>query len=473
MDKITSFFKKATGWVASIYQAIKDGNVPKKTSGPDAGKPAIMIFDPENGDVAQQMRDFYVGYNSTEVNEAKIPLEYTGEDQSVRNVSADDLKNDIIKLYRSKDRGGRAKPIFIYGAPGIGKTEIVGQAANELGVKLIPLDLQFMSPEDFLGIPSKHDIRQMKVEDGVLVDPGAGFTRANPPRVLPPDNLQNGKGGIIFMDEMNRANKVVLNSIMQFVQQGRIGEYQLPDKWIIVAAGNRPEEAEGVADFDFALADRFIIKNYVPTVERWSDWASKNVKIFPELVTFLMHNNDLFHELDVDKKVLNYPSPRSWTDSALQVYDEVQDENVNSWRDLPDSVITNIFYDNVGPFASGKISEYLKILKKISVEDMERIKNDPDNSPMIESASKEKSILYGLSSMVFSSISNYSTKELYNVIKYFSRYDQLEMLSWIYKSILVKFPEFKFSGTAATTEEDKMKLEAAKMVISGARNKGL
>jgi hypothetical protein len=104
---------------------------------------------------------------------------------------------------------------------------------------------------------------------------------------------------------------------------------------------------------------------------------------------------------------------------------------------------------------------------------MERIKNDPDNSPMIESASKEKSILYGLSSMVFSSISNYSTKELYNVIKYFSRYDQLEMLSWIYKSILVKFPEFKFSGTAATTEEDKMKLEAAKMVISGARNKGL
>jgi MoxR-like ATPase len=59
---------------------------------------------------------------------------------------------------------------------------------------------------------------------------------------------------------MNRANKAVLNFIMQFVQKGKVSEYQLPDKWVIVAAGNRPEEAEGVADFDFALAGRFTIK---------------------------------------------------------------------------------------------------------------------------------------------------------------------------------------------------------------------
>ena len=102
IDKITSFFKKATGWVASIYQAIKDGNVPKITSGPDAGKPAVMVFDPENGSIVDQMKDFYISSNSTVVNEAKIPLEYTGEDQSVRNISADDLKNDVVKLYRSK-----------------------------------------------------------------------------------------------------------------------------------------------------------------------------------------------------------------------------------------------------------------------------------------------------------------------------------------------------------------------------------
>ena len=95
--------------------------------------------------------------------------------------------------------------------------------------------------------------------------------------------------------------------------------------------------------------------------KHFEEWARKNGKIFPELVTFLMHNKDLFHQLDVEKEVKNFPSPRSWSDSALQIYDEVQDERVNSWRDLPDSTISNIFYDNVGPFAAGKISDYLNI----------------------------------------------------------------------------------------------------------------
>lgn len=473
MDKITSFFKRATGWVASIYQAIKDGNVPKKTSGPDAGKPAIMVFDPENGDVAQQMRDFYVAYNSTTVNEAKIPLEYTGEDQSVRNISADDLKNDVIKLYRSKFRGGRAKPIFIYGAPGIGKTEIVGQAANELGVKVIPLDLQFMNPEDFLGIPSRHDVRPVQVEDGKLVDPGYGFTRSNPPRLLPPDNGKDGKGGIIFMDEMNRANKITLNSIMQFVQQGRIGEYQLPDKWIIVAAGNRPEEAEGVADFDFALADRFTIKNYVPTVERWVSWAEKNERILPELVTFLTFNKELFHHLDTEKKVLNYPTPRSWTDAAKILYDEIVDVGAKSWRDLPMDDISNIFYDQVGPEAAKRFVEYLYVLKKISDSEIDQIINDPENARIIEEGLKQKSILYGLMEMVLKRIDTYSTQKLYNIMVYFNRYNQIDPLSWLYKTTLTRYPEFKFGGTSASGPEDEMKLNAAKLVTNQAKGRGL
>ena len=58
-------------------------------------------------------------------------------------------------------------------------------------------------------------------------------------------------------------------------------------------------------------------------------------------------------------------------------------------------------------------------------------------------------------------------------MKYFTRYNELEVLSWLYKSIIEKYPQFKFSGSAATGEEDNMKLEAAKMVVSGARNKGL
>jgi len=473
MSMVSSFFKRATGWVASIYQAIKDGLVPKITSGPDQGKPAAMIFLPENGDIVEQMKKFYVSSNSTTINEAKIPLEYTGEDQSVRNISADDLMKDVVKLYRSKMRGGRAKPIFIYGAPGIGKTEIVGQAGNELGVPVIKLDLQFMNPEDFLGIPSRHDIKMPKVEGGVLVDPGSGFTRSNPPRLLPPDNGEEGKGGIIFMDEMNRANKVTLNSIMQFVQQGRIGEYQLPDKWVLVAAGNRPEEAEGVADFDFALADRFTIKNYVPTVERWTSWAEKNEKILPELVTFLTFNKEYFHHLDTEKKVLNYPTPRSWTDAALILNDEVIDSGAKSWRDIPMEDIRGIFFDQVGPDAASKFIEFLTAVAELTDYDIQTILNDPDNAKMVEKGRTKKDILYGLMETVLKNIESYDPKKCYNIMYYFNKYSQLDPLSWLYKAVLSKFPEFKFGGGAAQAPEDKLKLEAAKMVTGQAKDKGL
>jgi hypothetical protein len=473
MSKISSFFKNAKGWIASIYQAIKDGLVPKITSGPDEGKPAMMIFDPKNGSIVDQMKSFYVSSNSTEINEAKIPLEYTGEDQSVRNISADDLKKDVIKIYRSKLRGGRAKPIFIYGAPGIGKTEIVGQAGDELEVPVIKMDLQFMNPEDFLGIPSRHDIKQPKIESGVLVDPGSGFTRSNPPRLLPPDNGPEGKGGIIFMDEMNRANKVTLNSIMQFVQQGRIGEYQLPDKWVIVAAGNRPEEAEGVADFDFALADRFTIKNYVPTVERWATWAEKNEKILPELVTFLTFNKEWFHHLDTEKKVLNYPTPRSWTDAALILNDEIIDSGVKSWRDISIDDVYNIFFDQVGPDAASKFTDYLSVVKRVTDFDIQTIINDPDNAKIIEEGLKRKDVVYGLMEQVLKKLESYDAQKCYNVMSYFNRYSQIEALGWLYKAIIYKFPEFKFGGGAAQTPEDKLKYDAALFVTNQAKQKGL
>lgn len=469
LDFISGFMKKARGWAESLYQSIKNGLVPKITEGPDKGKPAVMLFIPENGSIVSQVKSFYTPEPS---NEAKIPLEYTGEDQSVRNIFADDLKNDILKLYRSKLRGGRAKPIFVYGAPGIGKTEIVAQAADELGVALIKMDLQFMNPEDFLGIPSKHDIRPVKIERDVLVDPGAGFTRTNPPRVLPPDNLESGTGGIIFMDEMNRANKAVLNSIMQFVQQGRVGEYQLPDKWVIVAAGNRPEEAEGVADFDFALADRFTIKNYVPTVERWTAWVEKNEKILPELVTFITFNKELFHHLDTDKKVLNYPTPRSWTDAALILHDEIEDSGKNSWRDIPRDTILGIFFDQVGPQAAGKFVAYLDILRKISEEEMEQIIENPSAAPMIEEANRQKSVLYGLMEMVSRKIEGYDAQKLYNVMEYFNNYNQIEPLSWLYKGIISKYPDFKFKGTSSSPE-DELKHKAALFITTQSKNKGL
>ncbi len=470
LSTIKDYAKRFFGWTGKFLKSIVDGLIAPIPYGPKKGLPTIMLFLPENGSIYKQMTEFERGVNP--IKEAKIPLEYTGEDQSVRNISADQLKQDVIRLYKSKERGGRAKPIFIYGAPGIGKTEIVGQAADELGVPVMKLDLQFMNPEDFLGIPSRHDVEPVQVEDGKLISAGKGFTRSNPPILLPTDNGPGDRGGIIFMDEMNRANKAVLNSIMQFVQKGEIGPYKLPDRWVIVAAGNRPEEAEGVADFDFALADRFTIKNYVPTIEGYASWADRNEKILPELVTFLTFNSDYFHNLDADKKSLNYPTPRSWTDGALILHDEIQYKGVDSWRDISRQDILDIFYDQVGPEAAGKFVAYLDILRKVTDSDMEDMINSPMSARMVPEAQSTKSVLYGLIEMVMKRVKSYDTQKFYNVMEYFNRYNELEPLSWLYKDILSKYPQFKFGGSSSTPE-DELKHKAALMITKGAKDKGL
>lgn len=473
---IGDYIKRATGWAKDFFNAIKAGIIPKYPEGPRKGLPVAMYFDRKNGSVYDQYMKWAKGelqLESEDVEEAAIPLEYPEAEAGVRDVSADELMNDILKLYRSKSRDGRGKPIFIYGAPGIGKTEIVSQAADTLGVDILFLDLQYMNPEDLLGIPSTHEIEPVKARDGVVLSTGRGFTRSNPPRLLPTDNGEHGKGGILFMDEMNRSNSVVLASIMQFVQKGRIQDYQLPDKWIIIAAGNRPGEGENITDPDFALADRFTVVNYVPTVERWADWAKKNSKILPELVSFLMFKKDLFHHMDADVKALNFPTPRSWSDGALILHDELIDSGVESWRDLPISTIRNIFYDQVGPTAAGAFAEYLDVLKAISEDDIRRISEDPDGAPLQERAKKNPSVLYGLMDMAIGYRVDDEVQTAYNIVKYFDRYNNLEILTALVMKIKNTYRPDIRNSSVGTPEEQELKQLILELIEKGADAKGI
>lgn len=476
--KIGDYIKKFTGWVKDFFKAIKDGRIPTYPDGPQKGLPCAMYFSQENGSVYEQYRGWKTGklqlqLESEDLDEAYRSTSWTGEPGAVRDVYADELMNMLLKLYRSKDREGRGKPIFIFGAPGIGKTEIVTQAVDKLKVDMLCLDLQYMNPEDLLGIPSTHEIEAPVIKNGVVVSTGKGFTRSNPPRLLPTDNGPSGKGGILFMDEFNRANSVVQTSIMQFVQKGRIQDYQLPDKWIIVAAGNRPGEGENIQEPDSAMADRFTIVNYVPTVERWAEWAKENSQILPELVSFLTFKPDLFHAMDVDKVPLNFPTPRSWADGALILHDEIIDEGVESWRDLDMTVIKNIFYDQVGPTAAGAFAEYLKVLKSISEEELKMISTDPDRAPLQDRAKKDPSVLYGLMDMAIGYRNDDSVQTSYNIIYYFSRYNQLEVLAALASKIKATYdPDIK-DTMKGTPDEIELRTKIGEILLKAAADKGL
>lgn len=474
-SKLIRGFDKLKDWASDLYNSIKSKVFKIIPRGLKRGVSVVGYFDPSRGSVFDQVNDFYKGtdfaksnnlldlgnkFKEQNMSEGAIPLEYTGADKTVRNINAPELKQMVEKLYRAKVRGGRAKPIFIYGAPGIGKTQIVAQAADTLGIPLLALDLQFMAPEDFLGIPEVITSRKPKYdEDGKLVDVGSGVTRSNPPTILPRDNGKNDKGGIIFMDEMNRASKIVLDSVMQFVQMGRLGEYNLPSKWIIVAAGNRPEEAT-VAEFDFALADRFRIVNFVPIVEDWARWARTTKTVPPVVIGFIEKNQELFHLLDPEKGTLKFPTPRSWTDAAAALMDELADEGKTSWRDLPIERIYNIFADELGPEAAAQFKEYLNVISEFSEKDIQDMVENPERAKGIDmKKTNATSIVYGITEMAIAKAIEINQgeeppmKHLYHILLYLSENVGKEQLSWAYKQLGDRFEKVKFDPAKASSAE--------------------
>jgi hypothetical protein len=298
---------------------------------------------------------------------------------------------------------------------------------------------------------------------------------------LPVDNGPEGKGGFIFMDEMNRANKRVLNSMMQFVQMGRIGDYKLPDKWVVVAAGNRTADVTGagnVEEFDYALANRFTIVNFVPSVEDWSSWAKSTGKFPSELLTFLEQNPDFFHYLDNEENYIAFPTPRSWTDAALILADRVEDKGSDNWRSIPTDKIYNIFADQIGPVAAGKFKAYLDVMKRFNDQDIKNIYMDPERGPSIKSLGSD--VAYGLYELALKEASKSgkpSMEAVHNIVKFFSLQEQLEILTWVYSRLKDEHPDLVTVTQEVidnpSTPENAMKIKMAQMVQGGIKAKGL
>jgi len=420
--------------------------------------------------------------------------------QFIRDVDRSELIQKIKALYKTTimwkgDRKEANKPIFIYGAPGIGKTQIVQQAAKELGVKLLNMDLQFMSPEDFIGIPKVVPLTQERIEkkkdswQGLSPDQkigkvepgewsqmtevdffqkgkGQGVTRGNPPLILPKTNMENGKGGILFMDEGNRARPRVLNALMQFVQQGRLGDYNLPSCWVIVAAGNRPSEAN-VATFDYALADRFDIVNYDPKPEDWVNWAkgqalSDETKWPIEIISYLQKNKDKLHVMDKDLMDQSdgmgakFRTHRSWTAALNTIQNAVKAQGKDSWKDLDFEKVMKIIQLKVGLDAMSEIRSYLNTLKQFNEAELRQIFTDPENAKMLPKEIRDETgkidrsyslltTLYGLFGIVVKELVDEKgdsppVKDLYNLVSYFVRYGQHEMMTSLYQRMKQQFP---------------------------------
>ncbi|MFM1935173.1 MAG: hypothetical protein RI990_132 [Planctomycetota bacterium] len=184
--------------------------------------------------------------------------------------------------------------LMIWGAPGIGKSSIVSQAADAAGLEFIDVRLSQLAPTDLRGLPVPQH-----AADGTV-----GISRWYPPEFLP----RSGRG-VLFLDELNMAAPSMQGVAQQLILDRRVGNYVLPEGWFVWAAGNRKEDRASVFDMPAPLANRFVHLEIVADYESFKQHAIER-GISEQVLSFLAFRPDLLHRMDAARPA--WPSPRSW-----------------------------------------------------------------------------------------------------------------------------------------------------------------
>ena len=184
-------------------------------------------------------------------------------------------------------------PVFIWGAPGIGKSSIVRSIAKEQGLEFLDLRLSLLDPTDLKGIPFFNS----DTNEGVWAKPSFLPSNTSPK-------------GILFLDEINTAPPAVQASAYQLILDRKEGEYELPDGWSIVAAGNRETDRGVVYKMPPPLANRFVHFEMGVDFDDWKTWAY-SVKIEASIIAYLAYDKSMLFTFDATSNEKSFATPRS------------------------------------------------------------------------------------------------------------------------------------------------------------------
>jgi len=252
-----------------------------------------------------------------------------------RTVTAVGAANAIEKCF------AKQRPIFLWGPPGIGKSEVVAGIARNLGGYMIDLRLGQMDPTDIRGIP--------------FYNKELGKMDWAPPIDLPDQELASQYPVVVlFMDEMNSAAPAVQAAAYQLVLNRRIGKYILPDNVVMIAAGNRESDKGVTYRMPTPLANRFIHVEMRADFPAWEDWAVKN-KIHKDVVGYLSFAKQDLYDFDAKSSSRAFATPRSWS----FVSDLLQDDA------LSDETATDLIAGTVGEGLAVKFMAHRKIASKL------------------------------------------------------------------------------------------------------------
>lgn len=228
---------------------------------------------------------------------------------------------DTIEAYLAKDEMGislidvsEQRPLFLLGAPGIGKTAIVGQVAHDLDIGIVSYSMTHHTRQSALGLPF---IVHREFE-GISYD-ASEYTMSEIVASIYDYMEKTGKRrGILFLDEINCVSETLYPSMLQFLQFKTFGRHRIPADWVVVCAGNPPEYNKSVHEFDIVTLDRLRKITLTPDYNAWKDYAASE-GVHPAILSFLELKKDCFYAVESTPEGKSFVTARGWVDLSKTI----------------------------------------------------------------------------------------------------------------------------------------------------------
>jgi hypothetical protein len=253
------------------------------------------------------------------------------EVHSTRTVTPSEAKRSIRKCVKIK------RPVFLWGPPGIGKSDIVKQIGQEQDREVIDVRLSLWEPTDIKGIP--------------YFNPEMHTMTWAPPAELPTNPESTA---ILFLDELNSAPPATQAAAYQLILNRRVGTYVLPEGVSIVAAGNRETDKGVTYRMPAPLANRFLHIELRHDFEDWLYWATEN-SIHEQVVGYLGFAKQDLYDFDPKSASRAFATPRSWSFVSNLLDDD----------DLDEGTLTDLVSGAIGEGLAVKFMAHRKVAKQM------------------------------------------------------------------------------------------------------------
>ena len=266
---------------------------------------------------------------------------------------------------------GERVPLHIWGACGVGKSQIVAQVANDLDFDFIDVRAVQLDPVDLRGLP------RIKEDQTEWV----------PPKFLP----IAGKG-ILFLDELTSAPQMTQAGCYQLVLDRKLGEYVLPDGWVVIAAGNPASERGVHFSMPRPLRNRFVHLDLEADLNDWCKWAV-GAGVRPEIIAFLRFKPDLLHTADATSDANAWPTPRSW-EMASNVLRGIANRQKTTFLSGASEFEAQLLDGTVGPAAASELIAFLRLFRQLP--SIDEILLNPETATLPQETSAQIAIATAL-----------------------------------------------------------------------------